>query len=77
MSGLRVQDPANHLLFCKGAIQQPCHDGEVFPLIVGGQDDRVLVLSALCRCHDFVFVLETESQKKDKRDALIGDKGVC
>lgn len=67
----------NHLLLCKGAIQQPCHDGEVFPLVVRRQNDRVLVLGDLCRCHDFVLVLGTENQKKEKRDALIGDKGVC
>lgn len=56
----------SHLLLCKGAVQQPCHDGEIFPLIVRRQNDRVLVFCALCRCHDFCFALEIERREKGK-----------
>lgn len=30
---------------CEGAVKEPGDDGEVLALVVGGQDDRVLVVS--------------------------------
>lgn len=57
------------LLLCKGAVQQPGHDGEVLPLIVRRQNDRELVLGALCGGH---CVSCCAGKKR-----VIGDKRVC
>ena len=35
------------LPLCEGAVEEPSDDGEVLALIVGGQDDRVLVAGVL------------------------------
>lgn len=35
------------LPLCEGAVEEPSDDGEVLALVVGGQDDRVLVAGVL------------------------------
>ena len=67
--GTRAERMQNQLdlLLCESAVQQPGHNGEVLALVVRRQDDRVLVIGALCRGHD-VFVCWIVQGKKKNED---------
>lgn len=72
-SGVLYSDRKEFLLFVEGLLEQPNDDREVLALVVGRQDDRVLVLGD---SHFRIFVgLGKQNASRCRQDnAIEGDR---